>query len=169
MVSLVVAASPCFSQTASSAPPKPPSVLNQDQLLRKYLLSTFGAPGALSATLTSGYRQWRHDPPEWGDNSEGFAKRWTSSFAQNAVGNTTNYAVARLLKQDPSFSRCQCKGFAPRLRHAPISPFTARTRSGRRVPSPEIVAGLAAEANWPAYNPALVRQTVSSMSRSPWR
>ena len=149
LVAMALAA-PGVAQTKVEAPPKPPPVLNNEQLFHNYLVSTFGGPGALDATMAAGLNQWQDDPPEWGGGKEGYAKRWVSSFAEEAIGNTTTYAVARLLHQDPSFTRCQCKGFRPRLRHALISPFVARTRRGRRVLSPAIVAGLAAESIVPA-------------------
>jgi hypothetical protein len=63
----------------------------------------------------------------------GYSKRWASAYAAAAIGNTTKYGVARLTHQDPSFTRCQCTGLGPRLRHALKSPFVARTRNGREV------------------------------------
>jgi hypothetical protein len=132
-----------FAQDAPFA--APPPVLSDQQLLRKYVWSTLGLPGVLHATLASGLEQWQTDPPEWGTGSAGYAKRWASSFAESAIGSTTKYAVARLLHQDPSFTRCECSGVAPRLRHALVSPFTARTRGGHRILSPAIVAGLVTE------------------------
>lgn len=143
-----------FAQDAPVA--APPPVLSDQQLLRKYVWSTLGLPGALHATLASGLDQWQTDPPEWGTGSAGYAKRWASSFAGSAIGSTTKYAVARLLHHDPSFTACECSGVAPRLRHALVSPFTARTRRGRRVLSPAIVAGLVTENVIPAstWNPA---------------
>src|SRR5207249_6647146 len=89
-------------------------------------------------------------PPEWDNHWRGDGQRWASELAESAVGDTRKYSVARLLHNDPSFTRCACTGFAPRLRHAVISPFTARTRDGRTVVSPAIVAGLAAENIIPA-------------------
>ena len=146
----VIPASAQVLEAAPSPPLKPPAVLNDEQLLKKYVVSTLGGPGALSATLASALDQWQRSPPEWGTASEGYAKRWASSYAEAAIGSTTKYAVARLLRHDPSFTRCQCTGVGPRLRHALISPFTARTRRGRRVLSPAILAGLAAESLVPA-------------------
>lgn len=46
--------------------PATPPVLNDQQLLRKYVLSTLGPPGAIGATLGSSIDQWRGQPPEWG-------------------------------------------------------------------------------------------------------
>ena len=150
LILIVLSMAAAASAQPADAPPKPPPVLNDEQLFRKYVVSTLGGPGALSATLASGLDQWQGDPHEWGGGADGYAKRWASSFAEAAIGSTTKYAVARLLHHDPSFTRCQCTGFAPRLRHALVSPFTARTRNGRTVLSPAIVAGLAAESIVPA-------------------
>lgn len=134
--------------TASAQDPPaaaPPPVLNNDQLLHKYVWATLGTEGALHATLGSALDQWRDSPDEWGTDAKGYAQRWASEFAQSAIGSTTKYAVARLFHHDPSFTRCECTGLAPRLRHALSSPFMARTRDGRRVVSPATMAGLVAE------------------------
>jgi len=125
-------------------------VLDDEALLHKYVWSTLGLPGALHATFASAIDQWRGAPPEWSTGVDGYPKRWVSQFAEAAIGSTTKYAVARALHHDPSFSRCRCSGFGPRLRHAVISPFAARARDGRRVFSPATVAALAAENVIPA-------------------
>jgi hypothetical protein len=127
-----------------------PKVLNDEQLLRKYVWSTLGPEGALHASLLAAYRQLRDDPEEWSTGTTGFGERWASAYAASAIGNTTKYAVAHFYHQDPSFTRCQCTGVAPRLRHAMSSPFMARTRAGRRVFSLATVAGLTAENVVPA-------------------
>lgn len=80
----------------------------------------------------------------------GYSKRWASAYAASAIGNTTKYGVARLMHQDPSFTKCQCTGFGPRLRHALKSPFVARTRGYHQVFSVATVAGQVAEHVIPA-------------------
>jgi hypothetical protein len=125
---------------------EPPAPVHTDhELLQKYVWSTLGLSGAIHATTASSLDQWRREPEEWGVGAGGYAKRWASEFAQEAIGNTTKYAVARVFHQDPSFARCGCSGFAPRLRHALTAPFRARTATGDWVFSPATVAGLAAE------------------------
>jgi hypothetical protein len=130
--------------------PVPPPVLNDQQLLRKYVWSTLGPPGAIGAAFVGGFDQWRGYPPEWGGGMSGYSKRWASEYAAAAIGNTTKYGVARLMHQDPSFTRCQCTGFGPRLRHTLKSPFVARTRGGRQVFSVATVAAQVAEHVIPA-------------------
>lgn len=137
---------------AQDAPPVPPPVKNNHELLHKYLWSTYGPEGVISAMMLGGLDQWRVDPPEWGTGTTGYAKRSVSEFGASAVTNTTKYAVARMFDHDPSFTRCECSGFASRLRHVVTLPLTARRRDGRRVLSPAIVAGLVAgqamESTW---------------------
>jgi hypothetical protein len=133
----------------ADAPVTPP-VLNDHQLLRKYVWSTLGPPGAVGAAFVGGVEHWQGHPTEWGGGVSGFSKRWASQYAAAAIGNTTKYAVARLMHQDPSFTRCQCSGFGRRFRYALTSPFTARTRSGRRVFSVATIAAQTAEHVVPA-------------------
>ena len=146
----LVLANPLAAQGTPEGPPKPPAVLNDQQLFHKYIMSTLEGPGALDATLASAFEQWRGHPPEWGTGVAGYPKRWVSAFAENAIGSTAKYGVARVLHHDPSFARCECTGMIPRLRHAVISPFSARTRDGRTVLSPATVVGIAAASIVPA-------------------
>jgi hypothetical protein len=141
-------ASPSFAQEPPQ--PVPPPVLNDQQLLQKYVWSTLGPAGAIGAAFVGGFEQWRGHPPEWGGGMSGYSKRWASAYASAAIGNTTKYGVARLMHQDPSFARCQCTGFGPRTRHALTSPFVARTRAGRQVFSVATVAAQVAEHVIPA-------------------
>jgi len=121
-----------------------PPVATRRQLLQKYVWSTLGADGAIHATITSGLDQWRERPPEWAITRKGYAQRWASEYAESAIGDTAKYSVARILHHDPSFTRCECSGFARRLRHALDAPFMARTRDGKRVWSPASLAGVLA-------------------------
>lgn len=139
---LFVGAGSCLADDSPVVKTKP--VATNHELLRKYVWSPLGGEGAIHATLASSLEQWRESPPEWGNGAPGYAKRWASAFAEAAITDSTKYAVARMLHHDPSFTRCECTGFGPRLRHALWSPFVARTRDGRTVLSPATVAGLAA-------------------------
>ena len=150
LVTIVLLGIPALSGAQDRDVAAVPPVLDEQALLRKYVWSTLGFPGALHATFTSALEQWRGAPPEWGTGVSGYPKRWASQFAEAAIGSTTKYAVARALHHDPSFTRCRCSGFGPRLRHALVSPFAARARDGRRVFSPATVASLAAENVIPA-------------------
>ena len=143
-----ITATPSFGQSDAAADEKPP--LTRHELLRKYVWSTLGPPGALHATFTSALEQWRDSPAAWPSNAEGYAARWASEYAASAIGGTTKYAVARMFHQDPSFARCGCTGLRTRLRHALLAPFMARTAAGEWGFSVATVAGLTAQNVVPA-------------------
>ena len=145
---LIVDPTLSVAQDAASSVAAP--VLSDAQLLRKYVWTTVGAPGAIGAAIVGGVEQWQHYPPEWGQGLSGYSKRWASAYGAAAIGNTTKYGVAHFMHQDPSFTRCECTGVGRRLRHALTSPFMARTPDGRRVFSLATVAGQAAEHVVPA-------------------
>ena len=114
-----------------TAAPKPAPVLNDDQMFKKYVVSTVGPAGLIGAAAAAAYEQDQNYPAEWRQTAPGYAKRFASAYAAGAIGNSTKYAIAHLLHQDPSFTRCQCTGFNRRMRHAVTSVFTARTQTGR--------------------------------------
>lgn len=148
---VLVGAVPCFAQDPPVVGPMPDvgpmlivgptPVASDHDLLRKYVWSTIGLDGAIHATWASGLDQWRESPPEWGAGGTGYARRWASKYAESAIGDAAKYAVARAFEHDPSFKRCECSGFARRLRHALDSPFMARRRDGTRVLSAASLAG----------------------------
>jgi hypothetical protein len=129
-------------RTGEGSVPKP--VATDNQMLHKYVWSTIGFDGALSATLTSGIAMWKSSPPEWSLDFRGYTRRWVSEYAESAIGDGAKYAVAHFFRQDPSFYPCVCSGFARRLHHAVDSPFMARKRDGTRVLSAATLAGVLA-------------------------
>ncbi len=142
VLALLVGAVPCFAQDSPIVDPKP--VATDNQMLHKYVWSTLGVDGAISATLASGLDQWKESPPEWGNGASGYARRWVSDYAESAIGDGAKYAVAHFFHQDPSFYPCACSGFGRRLHHAVDSPFMARKPDGTRVPSAASLAGFLA-------------------------
>jgi hypothetical protein len=127
---------------AQEQPPEPKPVADKHELFHKYIASSLGPEGVLTAALSAAFDQVRNSPENWGGGSVGYSKRWVSDYAESAIGDTTKYGVARLLHQDPSFQRCQCTGFGPRLGHAVSSVFKARNRDGEWVLSPAVAAGI---------------------------
>jgi len=137
-LTLLVGAVPCFAQ---DPPVDPKPVATDQQMLHKYVWSTLGLNGAIDATVGSAIAQWRESPPEWRTDATGYAKRWASEYAESAIGDVAKYTVAHILHHDPSFTRCECSGFARRMAHVVGSPFMARKPDGTRVPSPASLAG----------------------------
>ena len=137
-------AAPCRAQSKPAETDSGP-MATKHELLEKYVWSTLGAPGALNATLASAFDQWRGKPRDWEEDPGGYISVGRPSLRPSAIGDARrNHAVARLLHQDPSFTRCDCTGFHPRLVHALNSPFTAAALRGERhrVFSPAILAGI---------------------------
>jgi hypothetical protein len=144
----------CFAQDETPkeprALPEEKPVADKHELFRKYIVDSLGPEGVLGAALTAGFDQVRNSPIAWGDGTPGYSKRWASNYAESAIGDTTKYALARMLHQDPSFQRCQCTGFGPRLGHAVTSVFKARNVEGEWVWSPAVGAGIVASSVIPA-------------------
>ena len=153
---LAAGAIPCTAQEEAIAPkpevapPVPKPVATDDQMLHKYVWSTIGFDGALSATVWSSFDQWQDTPPQWDQHANGYARRWVSNYAASAIGNGAKYAVAHFFHQDPSYYKCECTGFRRRLHHAIDSPFMGRKRDGTRVLSAASLAGILASNVVPA-------------------
>lgn len=110
--------------------------------LHNYLFDAIGPYPILGAGLAAGINQAHNTPPEWKQGGEAYGKRFGSNFAIAGVSTTTRYALAEALREDTLYYRCECKGVFPRLGHAVISTFTARSGDdGHRVFSvPALVA-----------------------------
>ena len=132
---------------ASSAPaPAPaPSGSNGKREFQRYLVDAFGPIGWLRAAASAGIAQASDDPPEWRQGAKGYGRRVGSKFGQHVVQETVLYGLSAPFGQDPSYYRCDCSGFGPRLKHALISSFTAVNRDEHRVFSvPRVIAPFAA-------------------------
>ncbi len=92
-----------------------------------YFFDAFGPYPIAVAAATAGIDQIDNSPPEWNGGAEGYGRRFGSDLGIEAVSTTARYALSEALKQDPLYYRCECKGVFPRLGHAVVSAFTART------------------------------------------
>jgi hypothetical protein len=110
--------------------------------LRNYFYDAFGPFPISGAAVVAGINQIDNSPPEWQRSAEGYGKRFASDFGIAAVTTTTRYAMAEAFREDTLYYRCQCTGFARRLRHAVTSVVTSRRGDdGHRVFSfPSLVA-----------------------------
>jgi len=110
--------------------------------VRNYVFDAYGPYPIAGAAVAAGINQFGNAPPEWNQGVEGYSKRFGSDFAIAAVGTTARYGLARALKEDTLYYRCECRGVLPRLSHAVISTLTARRgEDGHRVFSfPALIA-----------------------------
>ena len=100
---------------------------------KDYLKSVFGPYALARQVAGAGFSTWRNSPEEWGGKWEGFGRRVASNFGRNAIKQTTIFALDESFKLDSKFYRSQNRSFGAKVKNALISPFTARTPSGRRV------------------------------------
>jgi hypothetical protein len=94
--------------------------------LNNYVFDAYGPYPIAGAGVAAGINQWTNSPPEWGQGTEGFGKRFGSDFAIAAIDTTTRYGLAEAFREDTLYYRCECRGLFPRLRHAVISTLIAR-------------------------------------------
>jgi hypothetical protein len=99
---------------------------NQKTMISNYRFDTFGPYPVAGSAFAAGINQFSNSTPEWRQGIAGYSKRFGSDFAIAAVGTTTRYGLARFLREDTLYYRCECSGLFPRIRHAMISTLTSR-------------------------------------------
>ena len=126
---------------------------------KNFINSVFGPLTLARTGVGAGISTWRNSPEEWGGKWEGFGRRVASNFGRNAIRQTTVYALDESFKLDSKFYRSRNRSFGAKVKNAVVSPFTARTPSGKRVFGfPRIVgtytASVIAAETWfpPRYN-----------------
>ena len=106
---------------------------SKEKRFKRYVNSMVG-PGALlrqgaGATLGT----ITNSPEEWGKDTEGFARRFASSAGQNAIKQTTTYALDEALELDSKYYKSKKKDFGSKMKNALLSTVTARNKEGKRV------------------------------------
>ena len=111
-----------------------------DQRFKRYLNKTIGT-GLIGVGIGASIQQFAENPPEWGKNGKGFARRLGSNFGENAIQETVAYGLEEALKLDSKFYKSTKRDFGSRLQNAFLSGITARTPSGKRVFNPAPIIG----------------------------
>jgi hypothetical protein len=112
---------------------------------KAFAFDSFGPYAILGSAVGGAIQQADNTPPEWTHDPGGaaaYGQRVANTFGINLVTQTTRYGLSVLFREDTIYYRCECDGFAPRLKHALISTVTARKgEDGHRVFSiPNLVA-----------------------------
>ena len=82
--------------------------------------------------VVAGLGQASNSIPEYGQGFEGYAKRYATAYADNAVENIMSSAVLpSLLRQDPRYYQLGHGGFARRTFHAFSRLFVTRSDAGK--------------------------------------
>jgi hypothetical protein len=99
---------------------------NEKTKLHNYFFDAFGPYPIVGAIILGGINQADKTPPEWGQGATAFGERVASDFGIATITTTTRYALAKALREDTLYYRCECGGVFRRLGHAVISTVTAR-------------------------------------------
>ncbi len=140
---LLLGAAPGLAGDGRAQPPdarpgeRPPAPLYEpptaEQRLRWYAREAFG-PMALARTGAGALaQQMAGAPPEWRQGVHGFGMRFASRQGRLVVQETIELGAASLLREDPRYVKCACRGALRRTGHALASTFLARDSRGKRV------------------------------------
>jgi hypothetical protein len=61
-IASVLVGAPSAVSAQDTAPTKPAPVLNDEQMFKKYVVSTVGPPGLIGAAAAAGYEQYENYP-----------------------------------------------------------------------------------------------------------
>lgn len=111
--------------------PLPYKPLTSQQRWHRYWEHTILSPGIFLGSLggASG-AQLRNDPPEWGQNGQSYAKRYSYYLGLLTLKTTIYQGSSAALGYDPRYQKCDCRGVWPRTRHAILWTFLTRNSSG---------------------------------------
>jgi hypothetical protein len=123
------------------APPEPSPLTGREQF-RLYAGYVIGIYPVLGEAAGAGISQWIDSPPEWGQGSEGYFKRFGNNLAYNAIRNTITYAVSVPMKEDNRYFASGRSSVPGRVGHALLSPVVARHPNGREYFSVSGAAGI---------------------------
>ena len=113
------------------APPEPAyQPLSLGEKLARFGKQTFGPGSFASPLLTATYHQWRDDPAEWGQGSNGYARRYAAALATRTSKNAIAFGLGAMLHEDPRFFPSHQETISGRVKYALIHTFLARTDSG---------------------------------------
>jgi hypothetical protein len=98
----------------------------EKEKLRLFAFDAFGPYAFAKAAAGGGIQQEDKTPPEWGSGVGAFGIRVASNFGIQLVTTTARYGMAKILREDAVYYRCECAGFFHRFGHAMISTLTAR-------------------------------------------
>jgi hypothetical protein len=65
--------------------------------------------------LSAGYSQWQHRPPQWGQGSEGYARRFGTVYALAGFRQSVLLAGSALNHEDVRYPRSERHRFFPRM------------------------------------------------------
>jgi hypothetical protein len=97
-----------------------------------YLKTSYQPTSFLMAAAAAGFDQGTNSPPEWGQGSNAFGKRFLSSYATTFAFNTIQFGVAAADHEDPRYDPADCpKGaLLRRVRHVFVRTVISKKDNG---------------------------------------
>ena len=133
-----VAGNVISAQTPSASPPNITGIgkyvrADAETRRKRYLREIFGYTTALKNIASAGIATWTNEPKEWRPTWNGFGKRVASNYGKDIIKYSVRYGMDEALKLDSHYIRADKASVSAKVKNAFISPFTARTVSGKRV------------------------------------
>lgn len=101
------------------------------QRFGEYIQFTAGFGPVLSEAAGAAISQLENSPREWGQGAGGYARRFGSNLAYNAVRQTAAYGTSLAFREDNRYFAARGSSVWARVGHALASSVTARRLSGR--------------------------------------
>lgn len=102
--------------------------------LKRYLDSAYGLSALMNAGASAAFGFVTNSPKEWHRTTEGFGKRFASSYGQRIISQTVVYGLNETFKLDNHFEKSNQKGFNKRFKHVLVRSFATRTEKGKFIP-----------------------------------
>jgi hypothetical protein len=85
-------------------------------------------------------------PSEWQEGAEGYGLRFAHTYGMHVVRQSIQFGAGALLDEDTRYVPSGETRFGPRLKYALISPFIARSHTGKRRVAFSTIGGMAGAA-----------------------
>jgi hypothetical protein len=122
-------ASPPAKQTS----PAPYVRETKKERFKDYVRNIVGPYSLLGTAVFAGIFQYRDLPPEWENDSKGYARRFASALGILAINETTVYALDEAFKLDSDYYKSTKKTIKGRLQDSIVNTLMARKPDGKRV------------------------------------
>ncbi len=120
---------PGTPQAASLAP------LSPEQRGLWFANQSFGPESWAAGVFNAGIRTARNAPEEWEQGLDGFARRFGTRMASNAIGNMAEAAMGSIWGEDPRYPKIGVGPFGVRFRHALKMTILAQNQDGNYMPA----------------------------------
>jgi hypothetical protein len=113
-----------------------------DERWQAWRKAAFASPAAwMGSVMPATFGTINETPIEWGQDAEGFARRFGTEMARVQLQQAFFHGGAALLGTESVYRPCDCEGKWRRVGYAVSRTFVSRNRSGRLVPNVAFIGG----------------------------